>query len=338
MQPQLKKLRLTIKQLPMKTRKLLTPLTLGLMLGGIALTSAFMTTTPDGSGCQIYSSTGNNTKAEGGQASSVGSPGELGTCSRPTCHGAGGTPAGVADNAGPGSVSFTAVPALTGNQYIPGQVYNVTVTVSQTGLKRFGFGCEILDNSGSTNGHINNTAGTVTVTDLVNTRTWCAFGTGRCSITQDTNGGFSKNTASFQFNWTAPGAAYKYDSVNIYLCGNAADDNLLADSGDYIYSKHIILTKSLTGLANLQATSFNLNVYPVPANKQLTVSFGLPETSIVNVKLYSIDGKLVKELENNKFEAGDFSQSYSLDGMSKGMYFLNISTGNITQAKKIIID
>jgi len=338
MQPCATDLHLTIKYTIMKTRKLLSPITLGLLLGGIAITSAFTTTTPDGSDCQIYSSFTKGTKGEGGQASSCGSPGELGTCSRPACHGAGASPAGIADNAGPGSVALTAVPALTGNQYIPGQVYNMTVTVSQTGKKRFGFGAEILDNSGSTNGHINNTAGTVTVTDAINTRTWCAYGTGRCAITHDTSGGFAKNTYSFHFNWTAPSAGYKYDSVNIYLCGNAANGNLLADSGDYIYTQHIILTKSVTALANLQANTFIMSVYPVPANKQLNVSFVLPEDNTVVARLYSIDGKLVKELDNNKATAGQFSQSYAVDGIAKGMYFLNVSAGSITQTRKVIIE
>ncbi|HSY76111.1 MAG TPA: T9SS type A sorting domain-containing protein [Bacteroidia bacterium] len=323
----------------MKAKRILNPITLGLIISGIAITSAFKANTPnDGNGCQVYSSNTKGFKGEGGNASSCGSPGELGTCSRPTCHGAGATPAGIADNAGPGSVALTAVPALAGNQYVPGQLYHMTVTVSQTGRKRFGFGCEILDNSGSSNGHINNTAGTVTVTDNINTRTWCAYGTGRCSITHDTNGGYSKNTASFNFDWTAPSAAYVYDSVNIYLCGNASNDDLKADSGDYIYSKHIILTKNITAIANLQAGTFNLSAYPVPANKQLTVSFSLEEESNVTATLYSLDGKVVRELENRKIEAGNFLESYPVDYLAKGMYFLNISTRNNREVKKIIIE
>ncbi len=321
----------------MKTKKLLSPVTLAILIGGIAITSAFRPNTPDGSGCQIYSSS-NNFKGEGGQASSCGSPGELGTCSRSGCHASGAIPAGLPDNTGPGSVTLTAVPALTGNQFIPGQVYNITVTVAQTGIKRFGFGCEILDNSGSTNGHINNTAGTITVTDHVNTRTWCAYGTGRCSMTHDTNGGFALNTYSFHFNWTAPSAAYVYDSVNIYLCGNACNNNLKADSADDVYSKHIILTKNLTGIANLQANTLGLNIYPVPASRQLTVSFSLPEENKVTARLYAIDGKMVKELENGTIAGGNFSQTYSIDGIAKGMYFLNVTAGTTVETKKIIIE
>jgi len=326
-----------VNQLIMKTRKLLSPPILAILIAGIAITTAFRTNNPDGSGCQISSSS-NGFKAEGGQASSCGSPGELGTCSRSGCHGAGGTPAGIADNAGPGSVTLTAVPALASNQYIPGQVYNMTVTVAQTGIKRFGFGCEILDNSGSTNGKINNTAGTITVTDHINTRTWCAFGTGRCSMTHDTNGGFALNTYSFHFNWTAPSAGYVYDSVNIYLCGNACNNNLKADSADYVYSKHIILTKSLTSIANLQANALGLNIYPVPASRQLTVSFSLTEENNVTARLYSIDGKMIKELENNNIAAGNFNQTYSIDGVAKGMYFLNVTAGTTVETKKIIIE
>src|ERR1035437_6964799 len=90
--------------------------------------------------------------ARGGQASSTGSPGELGTCSRSGCHGAGN--GGLADNAGPGSVTITSNPAMAGgNQYVAGQTYTMTVTVAETAKPRFGFACEILDNSGSTNTH-----------------------------------------------------------------------------------------------------------------------------------------------------------------------------------------
>ena len=338
MQPYTNVLHLIIKRIPMKAKRILNPITLGLIIGTIAVTSAFKNNSSDGgTGCQI-ANLGKGFKGEGGQASSCGSPGELGTCSRPTCHGAGATPAGIADNAGPGSVALTAVPSLTANQYVPGQLYHITVTVSQTGRKHFGFGCEILDNSGSTNGHINNTAGIETITDHINTRTWCAYGTGRCTVTHDTNGGYSKNSASFNFDWTAPSGAYVYDSVNIYLCGNATDDNLLADSGDYIYTKHIILTKNITAIANLQAGTFNLSAYPVPANKQLTVTFSLAEEGNVTATLYSLDGKVVRELENRKIEAGNFSQSYPIDDLAKGMYFLNISTRNNREVKKIIIE
>jgi len=304
----------------MKTNKLLFPAIIAIT----SITLAFGT----------YKS--HTTHGEGGQASSCGSPGELGTCSRSTCHGAGASPAGVADNAGPGSLNMTSNPVMTGNQYIPGTTYTMTVTVSQTGKKRFGFGCEILDNSGSTNGHVNNTAGTVVITDHINTRTWQAYGTGRLSVTHDTSGGVAANTYSFNFNWIAPSAGF--GTINVYLCGNAANRNLLADSGDYIYSQHIVWTEgSATSLPAINSTELNATVYPVPAHNQFTFTTTLPEESPFNATLYSIDGRIAKELDNRNATQGAFSRDYNVTGMTPGVYLLKVSAGSYSCVKRLII-
>jgi len=323
----------------MTIKRLLAPVALSFILSGVIITSAFISTPPDTSSCEF--SGHKNMKDRGGIANSCGSPGEPGTCSRAGCHASGAVIPGLPDNAGPGSVTITPNPAfIGGNQYIPGQLYNMTVTVSQAGKPRFGFACEILDNSGNTNAHINNTAGTITVTDHINTRTWQPFLTGKIAITQDTLGGFTANSYSFHFDWTAPGAGYAYDSVHIYLCGNAVNNNLMCDSGDYVYSKHIILTKHIAGagISGIAEGISELNVYPIPTNNKLTVSFNLSETNTLVTQLYSLDGRLVKELSNNTINAGSYSQSYLISDVAKGIYFLKISIGNTTQTRKIIIE
>lgn len=281
------------------------------------------------SGVQIH--------GQGGQASSTGSPGEPGTCSRSGCHGAGN--GGLADNAGPGSVTITPTPAfINGNQYVAGQTYTMTVTVSETGKPRFGFACEILDNSGNTNTHVNNTAGTISVLDHINTRTWQAFATGRLAVTQDTNGGFSNNTASFIFAWTAPlSFSPSYGTVNLYLCGNAADGNLIADGPDNIYTLNKQLTPSVTGIQPTDGLFSSMQVYPVPATDKITLELNSKDESDMTADIFSLEGKLVKHLDNRKLNGSAFTKSYSLDGIEKGCYLLQVGNGKEKVSKKIII-
>jgi hypothetical protein len=266
-----------------------------------------------------------------GQASSVGSPGELGTCSRSGCHGAGS--GGLADNAGPGSLSWTSVPAISFNQYAPGQVYHMTVTVAETGKTHFGFELEMLDNSGSTNGHVNNSAGTLTVTDAAHTRTWQAFGTGRLSLGHNSTGGLATNTCSFTFDWTAPSSG----TVNMYLCGNATNNNAAADAPDNVYSTHQVLTPLVTGVIEKDAEVFSITAFPVPTRDVLNIKCNVKEEATLQVSLFSNSGLLIRTLENRNLEAGEFMGSYAVSDLAKGIYYLHITCGNETRSKPVII-
>ncbi len=281
-----------------------------------------------------FNSGGAGTSSATGQASSVGSLGEMGTCSRgggALCHGA--SVGGLADNAGPGSVTLTSVPALTGNNYIPGQLYHMTVTVSETGKLRFGFGCEILDNSGSTDGHINNTAGAVTITDATNTRIWQAFGTGRLSVTHTTAGGFSSNSASFIFDWTAPASG----TVNVFLAGNATNNNAKADAADNVYLYRPVLTPLVTAIPEKESELFTVSAYPVPARDMLHLQCNVQTEGTWVVNLYSINGAWVRNLDCKILPQGEFSGSYSVSDLPKGTYYLRMSCGNENRSKMISI-
>jgi hypothetical protein len=287
--------------------------------------------------CAFNSGAGNSTASAQGQASSVGSPGELGTCSRSTCHGAGngnGTTGGLPDNAGPGTLTLTSVPAMTNNNYVPNQVYHMTVTIAETGVAHFGFGCEMLDNTGSTNGHINNTAGTVTVTDAVNTRIWQAYGSGRLSVTHSSNGGYSANSCSFIYDWTAPASG----TVNVYLAANATNNNGQSDAADNVYTINRQLTPLSTGIAEKQNETFHLNAFPIPARDHMTLSLLVSAESEMCASLVSLDGHETRILEHRVVPAGEFAQNYSLNDLAKGVYFLRVNCGNENQSKLVVIE
>jgi hypothetical protein len=159
-------------------------------------------------------------------ASSSGAPSE-GTCF--DCH-------GLAENDGVGSISI-AVAGLAAGGYVPGQVYDVTVTLTRTGALRWGFSLTALRNWD------NAMAGSFTIgTDnFTNTRTGTVGGISRTWISHTTGlgadgtfAGTANGPVNWTFKWTAP--AEGAGAVTLYTAGVAADNAGGADDPDLNYT------------------------------------------------------------------------------------------------------
>ncbi|MBL0105205.1 MAG: T9SS type A sorting domain-containing protein [Bacteroidetes bacterium] len=162
--------------------------------------------------------------SDNGRAGRTGSPGEA-TCT--DCH------ADYNENDGVGSISIS---GITGGTYTPGTTYNMSITVSRSGSTVFGLGCEVLTAS-------NTNAGTLVITNSAQTQLKSATvsSVSRQSVVHQLDGGFTSNSHTFNFNWTAPAAGtgpvtFYYSSI----AGNH-DGN---ESGDYVYTSSMALTES----------------------------------------------------------------------------------------------
>lgn len=162
-----------------------------------------------------------------GIAGKTGSPGES-TCQ--SCHG------DFALNSGPGTISISNF-GMNNWQYVPGQTYPITVTVSQLGAPKFGFGLECLTST-------NQNAGSLTIIDPTATKLLGKIvnGVNRINATHVLNGTYSLDSRSFIVNWTAPPAGT--GTVNFYFAGNATNDDV-STSGDYIYNASQQVTELL---------------------------------------------------------------------------------------------
>ncbi|MBL7923696.1 MAG: hypothetical protein JNL88_05820 [Bacteroidia bacterium] len=161
---------------------------------------------------------------QSGIAGKTGSPGEP-TCV--DCH------SDFALNSGGGSISIGNT-GMNNWQYVPGQTYPITVTVSHQGSSLFGLGLECLTSS-------NNNAGTFgIVNSSTQLMTRLVAGVSRINVVHTLNGGTGTNSKTFTFNWTAPPAGT--GNVTFYFTGNAAngDDST---GGDYIYGSSKVLTE-----------------------------------------------------------------------------------------------
>jgi hypothetical protein len=80
-----------------------------------------------------------------------------------------------------------------------------------------------------------------------------------------------------------------------------------------------------------------LSAYPNPFNSITTIALSLPEMSDVNVDLYDITGRNVKNIAQDRMTAGEHSLQVDAAGLPSGIYFVKATTGEFQVAKKIVL-
>jgi len=82
--------------------------------------------------------------------------------------------------------------------------------------------------------------------------------------------------------------------------------------------------------------TFNASVYPNPATNQVNIDFSLPERSHVKIDLYNGNGQLIKTVCNDIFQSGNQSNSFEVNYISSGIYWIKLSTEKDYQTLKLI--
>ena len=100
---------------------------------------------------------------------------------------------------------------------------------------------------------------------------------------------------------------------------------------------HVDNTTGITGNTGV-LHSFELKQnYPNPFNPATEISFTLPENNFVTLKVYDMSGRLVKTLVNDFRTAGNYKVSFDGGGISSGIYFYKLESGQFTDVKKMIL-
>jgi hypothetical protein len=226
-------------------------------------------------------------------------------------------------NAPGGSISISGPIA-----YNAGQVYPVSVTVSRTGLDLFGLGFEALRSTGAN-------AGTLAITNPAETQIKVASvgGNLRNNVVHQQNGGASVGSHTFSFNWTAP--TTNVGDVTFYAAGNASNNNGSA-SGDFIYTTSQVVSFA-TGLGNEPSTANPVKVYPNPFQDKIQMVFSLSEPGLVQINLYSFQGKFLKQIVSELFATGEQQVTLSMrDEVRSGIYLLELSADGTKSTRKIV--
>ena len=132
--------------------------------------------------------------------------------------------------------------------------------------------------------------------------------------------GTSNNVNKYSFvDKTASGTALKYRLKQI--------DN----DGQFQYSK--VVEVSLE-----QPVDYSLSQnFPNPFNPSTEISYSIPKSNNVELKVYNSIGKEVATLVNGMQEAGNHKVQFNSSNLSSGIYFYRLTSGNFTQIKKMIL-
>jgi plastocyanin len=78
--------------------------------------------------------------------------------------------------------------------------------------------------------------------------------------------------------------------------------------------------------------------YPNPFNPSTTISFDLPKTARVSLKVYNILGQVVATLLDEVKQAGSYKISFSAPELGSGVYFYRVVTdGGVAETRKMVL-
>lgn len=225
------------------------------------------------------------------------------TCGMGGCHSGGPAASGnevseIASNIPPGG-------------YVPGETYDMTVTVGGTSGSKFGFSLSVGGNVGTliagSNTQLNGSGNYVTHT-------------------------FNSNTGSggrtWNFQWTAPqsgtGAVTFYAST-LYANGSGS-------SGDVTVPVSTTVQEA-SGVGISEAELEALAVYPNPVTDEINVAAKDVDEEIL-FTMFGVDGRQVLR---ESHEPGEITIDVSNKGLSTGVYFLRMEAGGNSTIKKLLV-
>lgn len=144
----------------------------------------------------------------------------------------------------------------------------------------------------------------------------------------------------YVYDWgdqTSPGTSqtstHTYASAGTYtLCMYYAD----GANTSCIDSNCISLTVTATGINDPSATAMDISAVPNPFGSEVTFSFALTQSANVEAAIYDMTGKQVIVLKDEMMMAGINRIDWKPAGLSAGVYFLQVKSGNAVITKKIV--
>ncbi len=87
-----------------------------------------------------------------------------------------------------------------------------------------------------------------------------------------------------------------------------------------------------------KVTSFKLHQnYPNPFNPTTNISFYLPVSEKIQLKIYDVTGRLVTTLLDKKMNAGSHTVTFDASNLSSGVYFYSIEAENFDSVQKMTL-
>ena len=260
----------------------------------------------------VFQSTITYSSPSGAPERCSGSPIDGQTCANSNCH------------SGPASVrSGMITSTVPTSGYIPGTVYTFTVSITQAGINKFGFAISPQNAAG-------NVVGTLALTNTSETQMKSSGN----YVTHRTAGNSGENTKSWSFNWTAPSVGS--GSIPFYASVMAANNNT-DEHGDLTFTDVLTVQEDITTHIPETSSDINFSVFPNPVEgNSIQVSFNANASSTSRIRIMSLDGTLVNEINHNATSNVTQQAALSLENLAKGVYFVEIQNELGTKMTRFI--
>ncbi len=155
--------------------------------------------------------------------------------------------------------------------------------------------------------------------------------------TTDDNGEFSipdLPAGDYTIFTNVPGIPM-HNTYNFTITNSESYQNL-----DFVMTQDSIYTSgSQAKINNNLSNNSILKVFPNPTSNKLIINFNVDKKSVISLNIIDINGKIVKQIENNK-TINNSSQYFVLNlndyNLNKGTYFVKLNINNKIITKKII--
>ncbi len=157
--------------------------------------------------------------------------------------------------------------------------------------------------------------------------------------TRDTISATIYSLTGMVMTWSSFSRALNYqmgsypDSAHIILSASAMTNPA---AGDYLYVDNLAFTGSVAGIANNSFVS-DLNLFPNPTSDYLNIIYDNLSGGQTQIELFDIVGRKISTLYSGKDAKGKVQKSFDLKQVHEGVYWIQISRGEISISKKIVI-
>ncbi len=165
------------------------------------------------------------------------------------------------------------------------------------------------------------------------------------SNSQDTSWQKIKSYTGSLADWTSQSfdlTPYTEGISSIRVRFRLFSDDFITDDGWYVDDIKLIsynIDPSVGINSNSQtAESFSLEQnYPNPFNPATVISYHLPSSGNVSIKIFDILGNEVTTLVNKKQGAGSYSVEFDGSNFASGVYFYKLAAGDFTDVKRMLL-
>ena len=118
---------------------------------------------------------------------------------------------------------------------------------------------------------------------------------------------------------------YAYESTpgKSIIAGDTGESSVTKTSNDEVNEEIIDATE--------------LKIAPNPVSASTIISFLLPESEKISVRIYDITGRLVKTLIDGKIDKGIHQLTWNTENATAGIYILRLQTSSSVQTRKLVV-